>query len=129
MTMTTPWKQNCPHTDNGWCVQCVSRLGDAIEDYRNNDGSRGTYSAIELSKARVKLDAALINCETCDESHTAICQQCGKAIDKYDDPQICPHCATCPGCEGRGFVEFGHYAVNGPWTETCKNCGGTGISP
>jgi len=61
-----PWKQNCPHTDNGWCVQCVSRLGDAIEDYRNNDGSRGKYNALRLYKAILKLDAALINCETSD---------------------------------------------------------------
>ena len=57
-----PWKQNCPHIGNGWCIECISRLGDAIEDYRNTDGSRGIYSAIGLSKAKTKLDAALINC-------------------------------------------------------------------
>lgn len=56
-----PWKQNCPHITNGWCIQCVSRLGDAIEEYRDNDGSRARYDALALDKAREKLDAAMSN--------------------------------------------------------------------
>lgn len=56
-----PWKQNCPHTGNGWCIECVSRLGDAIEEYRNNDGSRGRYSLINLEKAKRMIDAALVS--------------------------------------------------------------------
>ena len=64
--MTIPWKQNCPHTDDGWCVECVSRLGDAIKRYRDNDGSRGRYSAIALYRAVVELDAALANMYPCD---------------------------------------------------------------
>lgn len=56
-----PWKQNCPHTGFGWCMECISRLGDAIEDYRNNDGSRSRYDAIALGLAKRKLDAALIS--------------------------------------------------------------------
>ena len=58
-----PWKQNCPHTGDGWCLACVSRLGDAIEEYRANDGSQGRFSAVGLDTARRKLDAALVNTE------------------------------------------------------------------
>lgn len=61
-----PWKQNCPHTESGWCIECVSRLGDAIEEYRDNDGSRGKYSAINLDRARIKVDAALASLYPCD---------------------------------------------------------------
>lgn len=54
-----PWKQNCPHIDDGWCVACVSRLGDAIEEYRDNDGSRGRYDVLAMFLAKYKLDAAM----------------------------------------------------------------------
>lgn len=57
-------------------------------------------------------------------SNSEICQQCGKPIDSSDDPQLCPRC-ICPGCDGLGYVEFGHYSTSGPWTETCKLCHGT----
>jgi hypothetical protein len=56
-----PWKQNCPHIDEGWCVQCISRLGDAIEEYLENDGSRGRCDSIALARARLEVDAAMCN--------------------------------------------------------------------
>lgn len=55
----TPWKQNCPHSEDGWCIQCVSRLGDAIEKYRDNDGSRNRYDVLALEKAGIAIDLAL----------------------------------------------------------------------
>ncbi len=24
-----PWQQHCSHISNGWCIQCVSKLGKA----------------------------------------------------------------------------------------------------
>lgn len=54
-----PWKENCPHIENGWCVACVSALGDAMQDYLDNDGSRGVYNALALEVAKIKLDRSL----------------------------------------------------------------------
>ncbi len=57
---------NCPHSSSGWCVQCVSRLRKAVEDYFDNDGSRNRFSAFALDEARTRCCAAL-HCSTPDE--------------------------------------------------------------
>lgn len=28
--------QNCPHSDDGWCLKCVRRLGDSVVEYLDN---------------------------------------------------------------------------------------------
>lgn len=54
-----PWKQNCPHSSDGWCIDCVSRLGDSIELYLENDGSRKRYDCLALARAKLRLEAAM----------------------------------------------------------------------
>lgn len=36
--MTIPWMMNCGHSDEGWCLECVSKLGDeaaALREKKN----------------------------------------------------------------------------------------------
>ena len=33
--MTVPHLMNCPHTDSGWCTECVAELGN--ENWRQRD--------------------------------------------------------------------------------------------
>lgn len=30
-----PWYENCPHSENGWCLNCVSKLGDKMANLRD----------------------------------------------------------------------------------------------
>lgn len=32
--MTIPWLMNCPHTDDGWCLDCVADLGDKYQNLK-----------------------------------------------------------------------------------------------
>ena len=41
--MTIPWMMNCSHMDNGWCIACVSELGEryaALRDARGEADQR-----------------------------------------------------------------------------------------
>lgn len=33
--MTIPWQMNCDHMDDGWCLDCTSKLGDEMVKYRD----------------------------------------------------------------------------------------------
>lgn len=56
--------QNCPHMHDGWCLGCVMRLGNAVDDLLQCEEKEPN---ITIKKLRVK--AALCNTEL----HEYIC--------------------------------------------------------
>jgi len=61
--MTIPWMMNCPHIEDGWCVICVSRLGNSVKKYLDND-SETKFSASAVYEAKQEMAAALIPSST-----------------------------------------------------------------
>lgn len=33
--MTIPWLMNCPHGDEGWCLECVRQMGEELAHLKN----------------------------------------------------------------------------------------------
>ena len=42
--MTVPHLMNCPHTDSGWCTECVAELGN--ENWRQRETLEKTRGAL-----------------------------------------------------------------------------------
>lgn len=45
--MTIPWLMNCAHSDTGWCLECVKKMGEereALEEFLNGIGN--AYGAL-----------------------------------------------------------------------------------
>ena len=49
--MTVPHLMNCPHTDDGWCMECVARLGN--ENWRQLDEIDSLRAALKRMGAQV----------------------------------------------------------------------------
>jgi len=50
--MTVPHLMNCPHTDDGWCTECVAELGN--ENWRQRD---------EIAALRIAVQKLMQGCE------------------------------------------------------------------
>lgn len=51
--------EDCSHVESGWCIECVTRLVNAINEYLDNDGSRRRFDPARKRRAYRKLSAAL----------------------------------------------------------------------
>jgi hypothetical protein len=52
--MTMPHLMNCPHSPDGWCLDCVKSVHDAAEDLRTH--SRNTATGRVLGRALNELE-------------------------------------------------------------------------
>jgi hypothetical protein len=79
--MTVPHLMNCPHTDEGWCLECVVTLGN--ENWALQERMVTLRKAIANAKAEgwQHMTIAMLECFTGGEA----CAKCGL-------PPGCPDC-------------------------------------
>jgi hypothetical protein len=55
--MTIPWLMNCPHSETGWCLDCVRQLGLENDWLRGINSDAHKVFEAEVNALQMKLKA------------------------------------------------------------------------
>lgn len=72
--MTVPWLMNCPHLEDGWCLDCTKELGEEnwdLQDKLKKEKQRRIYYQDIVYKACNLLGKDIV-CGTIDNPSTEV---------------------------------------------------------
>ena len=113
--MTYPHQMNCSHSNEGWCLDCVNKLGTevleleagfaALETFKRAFGFCRLYECIDGWYVSNKTDEGIGGCDPCIRIYGKTPKEALLAAAQFlEDPLIpsaidCPHCGNTISCK------------------------------